>query len=73
MELNEVTYKVAKESVEKFPLILDQQRKTLEDMGLTPDQIETALAPTLSFMDGIREDVEIYERSRGSSTGGAAV
>lgn len=67
MELNEITYKVAKESVDKFPLILEQQRKTLEDMGLTAEQIETALAPTLSFMAGIREDVELYERSRGSS------
>lgn len=64
MELDEITYQATKKSLDKFPEILEQQRKTLLDMGLTDEQIERALAPTLSFMAGIREDVEHYEKKQ---------
>lgn len=62
MELDEITYPISKKSLGKLPELLEQQRKTLTDMGLAPEEIERALAPTIAFMAGVREDVERYEQ-----------
>lgn len=62
MELDEITYPVSKKSLEKLPELLEQQRKTLTDMGLTAEEIERALEPTIAFMEGVREDVARYEQ-----------
>jgi hypothetical protein len=61
MEFDKITYKASKKSVEQFPTIIEQQRKTLIDLGLTAEQIEKALVPSLSFMAQIQENILRYE------------
>lgn len=61
MELDETTYPIAKKSTRTFSSILDQQRKTLTDLGMPPDQIDLAMQPVLKFMYGIMQDVLAYE------------
>lgn len=62
MQLTEKTYPRAKAAVDNFPKVVAEQRKTLQDLGLTEEEIERAMAPMLSFMAGVKEDVEIYEK-----------
>lgn len=40
------------------------QQKTLEDLGLSAEEVRRGLEPTLSFHAQLREDVEWYERVR---------
>jgi len=65
MELDEITYPISKKAVENLPNLLEQQRKTLSDMGLTAEEIERALEPTRAFMAGVAEDVRLYEEQNG--------
>lgn len=39
-----------------------EQRKALEKMGLTAEQLEKALEPAYSFHEQLKEEVEWYER-----------
>lgn len=64
MELDEITYQAAKKSLNKIPELLEQQRKTLTDMGVNNAQIEKALAPTFAFIAGICEDITRYENQQ---------
>lgn len=64
MELNEFSYRASKASIEKFPTIIKQQTETLQNMGLSLEEIERALAPTITFMESIKEDVLRYEQKR---------
>lgn len=62
MELDEITYQASKKALEKFPQLIEQQRKTLQDLGVvSEEEIERALAPTRAFMAGVEEDIRIYE------------
>lgn len=41
---------------------LEQQRQILVDAGLTPEQLEAAMAPLISFRDQLAEEIEFYRR-----------
>ena len=62
MELDKLTYRLSKRSLERFPELITQQREQLAKLGLTPEEIQRVLDPTISFMEGVREDVEQYEQ-----------
>ena len=41
---------------------MNQQKKTLHDMGLSADEIRRAMEPSMSFHEQLKEEVEYYER-----------
>lgn len=59
---NEAEYKEAVKRVADEKQRLDEQRKTLESMGLTPEQIKRAIDPIRSFHLQLEEEVASYER-----------
>ncbi len=42
--------------------LLDRQRSKLVEMGFAGEQLERAMAPTLSFHQQLKEELEAYER-----------
>lgn len=42
-----------------------QQRRAFANAGLTPEQIEVAMAPTLAFHAQLQEEIQWYERVKG--------
>jgi len=59
---NESEYKEAVKRITEEKQRLAEQRKTLEALGLTPEQIKRALDPIRSFHLQLEEEVISYER-----------
>lgn len=58
----EQEYKKCKKEIEQHEKILMEQRKALEKMGLTAEQIELGLAPARHFQQKMLSEVKEYER-----------
>jgi ribosome-binding protein aMBF1 (putative translation factor) len=56
--------KKAQEKLDQEQETLQRQREQLEEMDLSEEEVERALEPMISFRDGLREEIEIYERMR---------
>lgn len=59
---NESDYKEAVRRVEEEQVRLEAQRRTLEGMGLSADEIRRALDPIRSFHLQLEEEVASYEK-----------
>jgi ribosome-binding protein aMBF1 (putative translation factor) len=57
-------YKKAQEKLDQEQKTLQRQREQLEKMDLADEEAERALEPMISFRDGLREEIETYERMR---------
>lgn len=44
--------------------VIAEQIKTMEGLGLTPEQIDYASMPARSFHEQLKEEVEVYEKMR---------
>ena len=60
----EAEYRRAQERLEQEAETIQRQRQQLEDMDLSDEEVERALAPMISFRDQLREEVDMYERMR---------
>ncbi|KGR92506.1 hypothetical protein CD30_01480 [Ureibacillus massiliensis 4400831 = CIP 108448 = CCUG 49529] len=58
----ENAYKKALEKLQKDKDFIKLQRRELEKLGLTTEQIEKALEPAVSFHEQLKEEVVYYER-----------
>ena len=58
----EAAYIKALDKLKEDRLFIESQKKALEEMGLTPEQIEKALQPSISFHEQLKEEVVYYER-----------
>lgn len=58
----DAAYKQAVEKLEDDLKFIEKQKKSLEEMGLTEEQIEKAIEPTRSFHEQLKEEVEYYEQ-----------
>lgn len=59
---SESEYKEAVKRVAEEKRRLEEQRKSLKGMGLTPDQVKRAIDPIRSFHLQLEEEVASYER-----------
>lgn len=59
---NEAEYKEAVKRVGEEKRRLEEQRKSLEGMGLSADQVKRAIDPIRSFHLQLKEEVDSYER-----------
>ncbi|WP_251951900.1 helix-turn-helix domain-containing protein [Salinibacter ruber] len=57
-------YKNAQEKLDQEQDTLKRQREQLEEMDLSEEETQRALEPMVSFRDGLREEMETYERMR---------
>ena len=57
-------YRNAQEKLQQERETLQRQREQLEEMDLSEEEVERALEPMISFRDGLREEIETYERMR---------
>lgn len=57
-------YKKAQEKLRREKETLQRQREQLEEMDLSEEEVERALEPIISMRDGLREEIETYERMR---------
>ena len=60
----EVAYKKALEKLQEDKIFIQNQKKVLEEIGLTNDQVEKALQPSITFHEQLKEEVIYYERIR---------
>lgn len=60
----EKAYKKSLEKLQEDKLFIRDQKKVLEDMGLTGEQVEKALQPSITFHEQLKEEVVYYERIR---------
>jgi len=60
----ETAYKKSLEKLQEDKLFIRDQKKVLEDMGLTGEQVEKALQPSITFHEQLKEEVVYYERIR---------
>lgn len=60
----ESAYKKALEKLEEDRQFIAKQRKSLEELGLTEEQIEKAMQPSISFHEQLKEEVAYYESVR---------
>ncbi|MEK5071495.1 helix-turn-helix domain-containing protein [Sporosarcina sp. FSL K6-1508] len=60
----ETAYKKSLEKLQEDKLFIRDQKKVLEDMGLTEEQVEKALQPSITFHEQLKEEVVYYERIR---------
>ncbi|BAQ10001.1 hypothetical protein OXB_1530 [Bacillus sp. OxB-1] len=58
----ETAYKKALEKLQEDKLFIQDQKKVLEEMGLTKEQVEKALQPSITFHEQLKEEVIYYER-----------
>lgn len=61
---NEREYQEALRRVKDDQDFIAEQRRTLEGLALSPDEVERAMGPALSFHAQLVEEVEWYERVR---------
>lgn len=57
-------YKKAQEKLRQEKETLQRQREQLEEMDLSEEEVQRALEPIISMRDGLREEIETYERMR---------
>jgi hypothetical protein len=57
----ESEYKEAVNRCKENDVMLDQQRRQLEEAGLTSDEVELAMQPSTSFTLQLREEIAWYE------------
>lgn len=76
---NDREYRLALQQVARDEEFAAAQRKTLEQLGLAPDEVKRGLEPTISFHAQLREEmpgtsasVEVTSRSSRTSLGLAA-
>lgn len=60
----ESAYKKALEKLREEKEFILIQKRTLEEMGLTDEQVEKALQPSITFHEHLKEKVIYYERVR---------
>ncbi|MED1601771.1 helix-turn-helix transcriptional regulator [Alkalihalophilus marmarensis] len=58
----EPAYRKALEKLKEDKVFIEKQKKTLQEMGLTGEQVEKALQPAISFHEQLKEEVAYYER-----------
>ena len=58
---NEQEYQFSKSDSDHREARIKQYRRQFAEQGLTPDEVERALAPIVSFNLGIQEEVTDYE------------
>ncbi|ADC49339.1 hypothetical protein BpOF4_06395 [Alkalihalophilus pseudofirmus OF4] len=58
----EPAYRKALEKLKEDNVFIEKQKKTLQEMGLTGEQVEKALQPAISFHEQLKEEVAYYER-----------
>lgn len=58
----EAAYKKALEKLQKDKAFIQNQKRTLEEIGLTGEQVDKALQPSITFHEQLREEVLYYER-----------
>ncbi|MBA4495716.1 helix-turn-helix domain-containing protein [Paenactinomyces guangxiensis] len=58
----EQEYRRSLEQIKHHEQLLAEQRKELEQMGLTEEQVERGLGPARLFQERVRAEVEEYER-----------
>jgi hypothetical protein len=61
---NETEYQEAIRRLDRLREVAAQQRAALEVEGLTPEEVERAMEPLLSFQAQLAEEVDWYERVR---------
>jgi len=61
---NQKEYDEAQRRVQVDEAFIAEQKKTLETMGLSPEEVERAMQPALSFHAQLIEEVEWYDRVR---------
>ena len=61
---NESDYQEALRRLTQDQEVAARQRAALEDEGLTPEEVERAMAPLLSFQAQLAEEADWYERVR---------
>ena len=59
---NEKEYREMIKRLDQDLEFIKQQKELFQQMGLSSEEIERALAPTLSFHEQLKEEVEYYER-----------
>lgn len=59
---NENEYQEALSRLKQDKEVITQQKKQLEEMGLSSEQLKNVLDPMLSFHEQLKEEVEWYER-----------
>jgi DNA-binding XRE family transcriptional regulator len=62
-------YRRSLERLEEGAKYLELQRKQFKDLGLTKEETERAMGPTLSFHEGLKEEIELYERMKRGDLG----
>lgn len=60
----ESAYKKTLEKLEEDKRFIQSQKRALEEMGLTYEQINKALQPSITFHEQLKEEVIYYERIR---------
>lgn len=60
----ESAYKKALEKLRADKAFIQEQKKELERMELTKEQVEKALQPSITFHEQLKEEVVYYERIR---------
>jgi len=63
--LDEEGYKKTIQAVKEFEERLAIYIKRFKDRGYTDEEIKNVTEPMISFYDGFKEDIEIYEKHKG--------
>jgi DNA-binding XRE family transcriptional regulator len=65
----ETDYRRSLERLEEGNKYLELQRQQFRDLGLTQEETERAMGPTLSFHEQIKEEIELYEKMKRGDLG----
>jgi DNA-directed RNA polymerase specialized sigma subunit len=60
----ESEYRATKKKIEENRNFAETQRQSLENLGLSPEQVDKGMQPLLSFHAQFEEEIEWYERVR---------
>lgn len=60
----EMEYKRSLERIREQERLLEEQRRELEQMGLSEEQIERGLAPSRFFGERLKQEIREYERHK---------
>lgn len=64
MLLTESEYKETIKRLEQVKAVIAQQRENLLKIsGLSAEEMERVMQPTLCFQDQLREEIEVYEKT----------
>jgi len=59
---NENEYREAVDRLEQDRQVIEQQKERFGEVGLSPEEIERALEPSLCFHEQLKEEVLVYEK-----------